>query len=62
MTQTTAADIISNIIAEGADSLLSIKYVLEDGAALKGLGLSDDSSLEIEEAHALIVSLMKLSA
>jgi len=59
MKTTTADDIIRDIIAEGADSLLSIKYALEDGQLLDKL-FSDSDQAAIEDTHSLIVALLNL--
>lgn len=51
----TAAEIIEMIRSEGADTDRDVIYVLEDGAALLALGITDDDQESVEEAHDLLV-------
>lgn len=60
MTKLTARQIIEAIESESAEPLSNeqILDVLEDGAALSALGLTDDDQEAIEEAHYLVKTRM----
>jgi hypothetical protein len=50
----TAEDIISIIVAAGADSSEQIQNTLEDGATLALLGITDEDEAAVETAYAIV--------
>jgi len=50
----TAQDIIEIITNAGAEDNESIRFTLEDGAALLSLGVTDEDQETVEEAHAIV--------
>lgn len=50
----TAQDIIDLIKEAGAEDAQSIRAVLEDGAALLALGITDEDQEAVEEAHFMV--------
>ena len=49
----TAQDVITKIKEAGAATMQEVRDVLEDGAALAALGITDEHQEAVEEAHAL---------
>lgn len=49
-----AITIIETIFSAGADSKKAMLNTLEDGAALKILGITDDDQLDVEQAYDMI--------
>lgn len=58
--KTTALEILETLFGEGEErayrTRADVRYALEDGAALKALGFTDDDQEAVEEAHHLVSS------
>lgn len=58
--KTTAFEILEALFGEGEErayrTRTDVRHTLEDGAALKALGFTDDDQEAVEEAHALVSS------
>lgn len=51
-----AQEIIAAIKEAGATTMEEVRDVLEDGAALAAMGITDEHQEAVEEAHALAVA------